>query len=188
VRQDAWYYWDVVRVYENGLMVGTGADEFSPTVPVTRGMLVTVLHRLAGEPAAAAGGSFSDVLESAWYARAIAWAKESGIVNGVGGNLFAPGDSVTREQAAVILLNYANHMDLTMRNAQISQLDFADAAQISDWALEGAAYCYSNGIIGGKPNKLFDPQCQATRAEIAAILNRFVETADSGAEKSAQQQ
>jgi hypothetical protein len=134
-----------------------------------------VLYRLAGEPAANGEASFADVTEGSWYASAIVWAKENGIVSGVGDNLFAPNDSVTREQAAAILLNYANHTGAAPRGAWASRLDFADTDQISDWAISGAVYCQTNGIIGGKPGNLFDPQGQATRAEISAILHRFVE-------------
>jgi uncharacterized repeat protein (TIGR02543 family) len=192
VLKGAWFYSDVAWAYGNSLMVGTSATEFSPNISLTRGMLVTVLHRLAGEPAAGGGSGFSDVSEGLWYSKAVAWARENGIVSGVGNNIFAPNDSITREQAATILLNYANH---TTNNAPqgdwVAALDFADTEQISEWALNGAVYCYANGIITGKPassvvsdsehqlspqgSKLFDPQGQATRAEIAAILHRYVE-------------
>jgi hypothetical protein len=94
-------------------------------------------------------------------------------VSGVGDNLFAPEDSVTREQTAAILLNYAGFAGVTPQGAWAVRLDFADADAISDWAVQGAMYCYMKGIIGGKPGNLFDPQGQATRAEISAMLRRF---------------
>jgi hypothetical protein len=181
VPRNAWYYSDVAWAYKNGLMVGTSAGEFSPNMPLTRGMLATVLHRLAGGPSVNGELIFSDVAEGAWYAKAIAWAKENGIVSGVGDNLFAPNEHITREQAAAILLNYTNYAGHAPQGAWAVRLDFADVDQISDWATNGAMYCYMNGIIGGKPGKVFDPQGSATRAEIAAIMHRLVETLNSGA-------
>lgn len=173
VPKSAWFYSDVAWAYGRNLMVGTSATEFSPNVPLTRGMLVTILYRLANEPAASGGDGFSDVPGGVWYSDAIAWAKANNIVNGIGGNLFAPDNSVTREQAAAILRNYASYVDFAPQGDWAATLDFADADQIAEWALDGAMYCYTNGIITGKPGKLFDPQGQATRAEIAAILRRY---------------
>jgi hypothetical protein len=154
-------------------MVGTDAGSFSPNMPVTRGMLVTVLYRMAGEPSVVGAPVFGDVAEDSWYARAVAWARENGIVSGVGDNRFAPEDSVTREQTAAILLNYAGFAGVAPQGAWAAPLDFADTEAISDWAARGAMYCYMKGIIGGKPGNLFDSQGQATRAEISAILRRF---------------
>jgi hypothetical protein len=170
----AWYYADIAWAYQQGLMVGTNALEFSPNIPMTRGMLVTVLHRLAGQPTANLLSAFSDVAVGSWYAQAIAWAHENGIVSGVGDNQFAPNDSITREQAAVILLNYADFSGIAPQGDWAVRLDFEDVDQISDWAVKGAMYAYLKGLIGGKPGKLFDPQGFATRAEVSAILHRFV--------------
>jgi hypothetical protein len=158
-------------------MTGTGAAEFSPNSAMTRGMLVTVLYRLADSPAAKAASFFSDVAENAWYAYAVAWAKENGIVSGVASNLFAPNDSITREQVAAILLNYAHFTGAAPQGDWSAPPDFADVDQISDWAMKGAMYAYMKGIISGKPGKLFDPHGLATRAEISAILRRFVDKA-----------
>jgi hypothetical protein len=174
IKPGDWFYEDVAFVVANGLFFGTGETTFSPNMPMTRAMLVTVLHRLAGSPAVRVNEAFSDVTEDKWYHEAVNWAAESGIVRGVGNNLFAPDSNVTREQMAAILLNYAKHTGVAPQDAWAVRLDFADAGKISDWATEGAMYCYMNGIINGKPGKLFDPQGEATRAEVAAMLHRFI--------------
>jgi hypothetical protein len=177
---NAWYYSDVTWAYARGLMVGTGAAEFSPNTDVSRGMLVTVLYRLAGEPPVGGSSFFSDVPAGAWYANAVAWAKASGIVSGVGDDLFAPNASITREQVAAILLNYARFIGVEPQGSWAVQLNFTDVDQISDWAVKGAMYAYMKGVITGKPGQRFDPKGAATRAEISAILHRFVDKAAKG--------
>ena len=164
-----WYYDGVKYVYDNGLMNGTSATWFEPETTMTRGMLVTVLGRAEG----VSGGSssvFSDVNPNEYYAPYIAWASSSGIVNGIGGGMFAPDDIVTREQIAKIFKGYYEYLGDTT-NAS-GALDYADAYLISDWAIPGVAFCKEKGLMQGKEGNMFDPQGGATRAEAATILMR----------------
>lgn len=165
-----WYYDAVEHVAGKGLFTGTAEYTFSPQAAMNRGMLVTVLHRLAGLPAGA--GSFPDVAADAWYAAAVAWAADSAIVSGYDATRFAPFDAVTREQIAVILYRYAGWQGQdTGATAELS--GYADAARISDWALPAMQWAVSSGLISGRGNGMLDPTGQATRAEVAAILMRF---------------
>jgi hypothetical protein len=173
------FYDDIIFAFTNGLMTGTGTKNplFSPGMPMTRAMLVTVLYRLAGSPdPPALPDAFSDVPEDAWYGNAVAWAVANGITQGTGNNRFNPEGIVTREQAATFLLRYARLVGKGPVGKITINIDFADRDNISDWALEGAMWCYMYGIMTGKSGKdtlLFDPQGNATRAEIAAMLHRF---------------
>jgi uncharacterized repeat protein (TIGR02543 family) len=179
VKPGDWFFDDVGFVYTSGLMTGTGTESplFSPDMPMSRAMLVTVLYRLAGSPdASGLPNAFTDVPEDSWYGRAVAWAAANGITGGVGGNRFAPDDKVTREQAAVFLLRYARLIGKGPAGEAIGGSDFADKDKIPYWALEGAMWCSMTGVITGKPGDngmLFDPQGNATRAELAAMLHRF---------------
>ncbi len=179
VKPGDWFFDDVGFVYTSGLMTGTGTESslFSPDMPMSRAMLVTVLYRLAGSPdTSGLPNVFTDVPEGSWYASAVAWAAANGITGGVGGNRFAPDDNVTREQAAAFLLRYARLIGKGPAGKATGGTDFADKGKISDWALEGAVWCSMIGVISGKPGDngmLFDPQGNATRAELAAMLHRF---------------
>ncbi|MDR2089297.1 MAG: S-layer homology domain-containing protein [Clostridiales Family XIII bacterium] len=176
VKTSDWFFGDVEYVHANGLMTGTSATAFSPQAKLTRAMLVTILHRLAASPAAGENAAFDDVDGASWYGAAVNWAAEKDVVAGVGDGKFAPNDDVTREQIAVILYRYAQYAGTEPQGNWAVRLDFADVRNISDWATEGAMYCYKDGIIAGKPGNLFDPQGEATRAEAAAMLHRFVES------------
>ena len=179
VKPGDWFFDDVGFVYTSGLMIGTGTESplFSPDMPMSRAMLVTVLYRLAGSPdASGLPNAFTDVPEGSWYGNAVAWAAANGITVGVGDSRFAPNDYVTREQAAAILLRYARLIGKGPAGEATGGSDFADRDKISDWALEGAMWCGMIGVIKGKPGDngmLFDPQGNATRAELAAMLHRF---------------
>jgi hypothetical protein len=144
---------------------------------MTRAMLATVLFRLAKPAGAqgAGGAGFGDVPAGRWYTDAVDWAASGGIVNGVGGGMFAPDADVTREQAAAIILRYAESAGKAQgaKAAGPTGAGFADAADISGWAAAGAAFCEANGIITGRPGGAFDPRGDATRAELAAVLQRF---------------
>jgi hypothetical protein len=140
---------------------------------MNRAMLVTVLHRLGGELSIGGISSFSDVATAAYYAAAVAWAENFGIVTGVGGGLFAPNAEITRQDLAVMLLNYANKAGLTLPNIR-EYSGFADADRISSYALLAVEALYEAGIINGKGAGAFDPRGAATRAEVAAMLHRFV--------------
>jgi hypothetical protein len=135
-------------------------------------MLVTVLGRLAGaDTGKYTASSFSDVAEGQYYTAFVEWAKESGIVGGIGDNLFAPDSNVTREQMAAILAAYARFMDIDLPKKRSGV--FADEADISPWATDAVNAMYAAGILNGKPGELFDPKGEATRAEVAAVMHRF---------------
>ena len=172
VAQDAWYYDAVQYVYENGLMDGTGGGAFSPAATTTRGMVVTILYRLAGQPAVTGASGFTDVVAGQWYSDAVLWASANGIVSGYGNGSFGPGDTVTREQLAVILYRFAQTQgeDVTQTGALSTFTDGGDTAQ---WAQSAMSWAVGSGLISGKGNGVLDPQGTATRAEVAAILARF---------------
>ena len=172
IAPDAWYTDAVQYAYDNGLMTGTAEDTFAPNATTTRGMIVAILHRLEGEPAAQDAG-FSDVADGSWYASAVAWAKETGIVNGYSDSTFGPNDAITREQMAAILMNYAEYkgQDVTA-SADLS--GYADAGDISAWAEEALAWANAEGLINGMSDDELAPQGNATRAQVAAIFQRFL--------------
>ncbi len=151
------------------LFGGTGPDTFSPGAPMTRGMLAAVLHNLEGNPVQAASVRFSDVEDGAWYAAGIRWAAACGIVDGYSGGLFGPGDTITREQLAVMLWRYAGRPAPTRL-----RLDFPDADQVSSWALDALCWAAEQGILNGRGN-LLAPSGFATRAEAAQMLKNFLE-------------
>ena len=167
-----WFYQAVVTAYERGWMVGTSANTFSPYATTSRGMFVTVLHRIAGEPSAENSSYFSDVPLDQYYAPAAAWAAEQRIVAGYGDGRFGSTDDLTREQIVIILHNYASltGMDTTKRN-ELSQ--FTDLAQLSAGAQEAMSWANAVGLISGKGDGILDPAGSATRAEMAALLVRF---------------
>lgn len=154
------------------LFQGTGKGDFSPGVSMSRAMLVTVLHRLASEPAAE-GVSFPDVEQDGWYAKAVAWASEEGIVLGTG-NGFAPNAPITREALVAILFRYAQKQGLDT-NAGTAAAGFADGTSVSSWAAEAMNWAVANGILTGKTGNLLDPAGTASRAEVAAMIMRFVQ-------------
>ncbi len=165
---------DAIRyAYENKLFNGVSETLFAPDTAMTRGMLVTVLYRLEGEPAVTANAKFSDVAEDQWYAKAVAWAAENEIVKGYGAT-FGPDDLVTREQMATILLRYAvwKQYDTT---AGKSLSDYADYAELSGWATAALEWANAEGLILGRTETTIVPQGDATRAEVATILMRFIE-------------
>ena len=173
IKEDDWFYDDVIYVYENELFKGTSENQFSPNAPMTRGMLVTVLHRLAGEPDAETS-SFSDVPNDAYYAKPIAWAAELGIVNGVGDSSFDPEANITRQDIAVILARFAEKIGITLPKIT-AEITFSDADEISDYAIDAVQKIQQAGIINGKPGNIFDPKGHGTRAEVATMLSRFIE-------------
>jgi hypothetical protein len=172
-----WFYGDVEYVYTKGLMNGTGADQFSPRLALTRGMIVTILHRLAGAPdVAGSADPFGDVASGQYYADAVKWAAANGIVSGVGGGKFAPDAAITRQDLAVVLNRYTGFAGMNLP-AQRPYAAFNDSAAIADYAKAAVETFYSAGIINGVPGGLFNPKSGATRAEVAAMLHRFLETA-----------
>ena len=174
VSEKDWFYSDVMFVYENGLMLGTSKTLFSPHGTATRGMMATILWRMEGSPVPKGKNSFTDVEAGKWYADAITWTAENGIFAGYGKDKFGPDDPITREQLAAIFYRYADYKgyDLTVKG----NLDkFKDADKITDYAKTAMQWAVGSGLVKGKSGNLLDPQGTATRAEIAAMLHRFIE-------------
>ena len=174
VSEKDWFYGDVMFVYENGLMLGTSKTLFSPHGTATRGMMATILWRMEGSPVPKGKNSFTDVEAGKWYADAITWTAENGIFAGYGKDKFGPDDPITREQLAAIFYRYADYKgyDLTVKG----NLDkFKDADKITDYAKTAMQWAVGSGLMKGKSGNLLDPQGTATRAEIAAMLHRFIE-------------
>jgi len=156
-----------------GLFKGTSSTEFSPTNHTTRGMLVTILHRLDSEPAPNGQSSFSDVADGAWYSQAVAWAAENKIVSGTSGDKFSPDGMATREQFCVMLYNYMRYMNIALP-AENSIEQFFDHADISTWALPAVTWATANGLVSGTPGNLLEPKELITREQAAVILERMV--------------
>ncbi len=171
-----WYHEGVDYALTNGLMNGVGGGKFEPDGQLTRAQLVTVLYRAAGEPDTGKQvNPFTDVADDAWYTKAVIWAANNGIVNGVAKNTFAPDDSITREQIAAMLYRYAG-----AEAAKEDKLSaFPDAAKVSDWAKEALNWAVASGLINGVADANgtanLEPQATATRAQIATILMRWLE-------------
>ena len=173
VRESDWFYDDVVFAYENGLFAGTSDTTFSPNASMTRAMLVTVLYRLEGQPAVNGRSGFSDVQYNGYYEDAVTWAADNGIVNGTSTTTFSPNANVTREQMAAILYRYAQYKKYN--TAASSGLNgFTDHASVSGYATASLEWAVAEKLVNGSAGKLM-PTGNATRAQVAAILHRFVE-------------
>ena len=172
VNEGDWFYDVVLYAYENGLMTGTSADAFAPNTATTRGMIVSMLARLEGVTSAEDAG-FADVAENDWYATAVNWAASEGIVNGFEDDTFRPNDAITREQMAAILYNYADYKGYDV-SARADLSDYADAASISSWAEDVLAWANAEGLINGMTATTIDPQGATTRAQTAAMFERFL--------------
>ena len=176
VSEKDWFYNDAMFVYKNGLMLGTSKTLFSPHGTVTRGMMATILWRMEGSLAPKDENSFTDVEAGRWYADAITWTTENGIFAGYSKDKFGPDDPITREQLTAIFYRYADYKGYKLTVTE--NLDkFEDADKITDYAKMVMQWAVGNGLIKGKSENLLDPQGTATRAEIAAMLHRFIEKA-----------
>lgn len=171
VRLSDWFCEYVRYVYENGLMVGTSSDAFSPNTTTSRGMLVTILYRLEDSPAAA-NTYFSDVPLNQYYAQAASWAAENSIATGYGDGRYGPDDPITREQIVAILMNYAQFKGMDT-NVQSNLTQFSDRDLIDDYAWDAMVWANAVGVINGKGGGILDPDGPATRAEVATILTKF---------------
>lgn len=176
VKDSDWFARSVAYSIRNGLMEGTDRQHFSPSIPMTRAMLVTVLHRYAGKPV---GGTnrFTDVADAQWYTAAVAWAADNGIVNGVGNERFDPNGSITREQIAVILFRHAAANGASSQKR--SSFDaFEDGGKVSAYAVEAMQWALAEGIVAGSADGgrlRLNPQGLASRAEVATLLMRYIE-------------
>ena len=176
VSEKDWFYNDAMFVYKNGLMLGTSKTLFGPHGTVTRGMMATILWRMEGSLAPKGENSFTDVEAGRWYADAITWTAENGIFAGYSKDKFGPDDPITREQLTAIFYRYADYKGYKLTVTE--NLDkFEDADKITDYAKMVMQWAVGNGLIKGKSENLLDPQGTATRAEISAMLHRFVEKA-----------
>ena len=173
VAENAWYADAVQYVYEKGIMNGTSTTSFSPNETTTRAMIVTMLHRLEDTPSAVSSG-FTDVAAGAWYADAVAWAAANGVVNGISDSSFAPETAITREQLATILYRYAQLKGYDV-SVSGNLSGYADVSQISEYAITAMQWANENGLITGNTATTLNPQGNATRAEVATILMRFIE-------------
>ncbi|MBR5114964.1 MAG: S-layer homology domain-containing protein [Oscillospiraceae bacterium] len=182
VEETDWFYDAVKYAADNGLMNGIGDNKFDPAGTTTRGMVVTILYRLEGEPEVSAESIFSDVSteDPEWYTDAVLWASENGIIQGYaeGGNMvFGTDDPITREQFATILYRYEQYKGGGFVGDWYFLLEYEDADQISDWADEAMHWCVMKGIIKGCTETTLVPKGKASRAEAATMLMRFIESA-----------
>lgn len=171
-----WYHEDTDYVIENGIFVGIGEKTFAPDVKVTRAMFVTCLYRMEGEPATNRSIPFADIDMGAYYASAVTWAKQTGVVAGISETEFAPDDNITREQIAAMLKRYAQYKGFDVSvgdNTNI--LSYEDFDEISDYAISSMQYACGSGLIKGRTESTLNPKENATRVEIAALLHRFME-------------
>lgn len=173
VKSTDWFYDAVNYVYSEGIMDGTSVYMFSPNNATSRGMLVTILWRLAGEPVVT-GTSFSDVSSSSYYYYAVLWASKYGIVDGLGNNMFGPDQAITREQFAVILYRYAQHCGYST-SANSTLVGYADSNKISSYALTAMRWACGAGLFEGDERANLNPQGQTTRAAAAKLLMTFQE-------------
>ena len=174
VKPGDWFYNDVVYVYEKGIMDGVDNRVFSPNTTLNRAMFVTMLYRVAGEPTVSKTADFSDVPGGTWFSDAVAWASSQGIVDGYDDDLFGPYNSLTREQLATILYRYAKWSGMSTYAPTDALAGFADAADVSSYALDAMRWAVYTGLMQGSENGL-EPQSSASRAQVAAIIHRFLD-------------
>lgn len=172
VKENDWFYGSVMKAYEEGWMSGTAKNSFAPNTDTTRGMIVTVLYRLENAPEAGVS-KFKDVKADAYYDKAVAWAAENGVVSGYSATKFGPEDKITREQLAEILYRYAvlKGYDVSKSADLTAYKDYAD---VSGYAAEAMAWANAMGIVSGTSETTLSPKANATRAQVAAMLDRFV--------------
>ncbi len=174
VRAGAWYYDAVDYVYQKGFMTGTSENAFSPDMTMTRGMIVTILHRMDGAPNVGGRYSFEDVPYDAWYSKAVLWAERRGIVSGYSAEAFGPNDPITREQLAAILCNYSAYKGGdTSARADLSK--YSDVSAVSGWAKNALSWANAKGLVNGVTTTTLEPKGAATRAQAATMLQRFCE-------------
>ena len=170
---NAWYHDGIEYCLNNGLMKGISDSEFDPNGTTSRAMIVTILYRLEGEPAFMNDNIFSDVASGSWYEKAVVWASGKGIVLGYDDGTFQPDKAITREELAAILYRYAQMKGEGFVGASMFLMPFEDLSEISDWASESVRWCYMHHIILGRTETTFVPKATATRAEAAAMMQRF---------------
>ena len=176
VKKNDWYYEAVEYVANKGLMNGTGNDEFTPDANTTRGMIVTILYRLEGSPEVSMS-TFTDVANTEYYAKAVAWAEKNGIVNGYGEGKFGPNDVITREQLAAIMYRYSNYKKYnTSVGEDTNILSYNDISELSEYAVSSMQWACGAGLVNGIGDGKLAPKGNATRAQLATILMRYCES------------
>lgn len=174
VASGSWYEKAIEYVTRSNLMSGTGSNKFSPDSSMTRAMLVTVLWRAEGQPEASVSAGFTDVDADSWYSTAVSWAVENGIVNGTSDTTFSPNKNITRQEIAAIIQRYAKY-----KGADVSQTadinSYTDSSSVASWALDAMAWAVKNGVITGATNTTLAPLSNATRAQTATMLMRYMQ-------------
>lgn len=172
VKTTDWFYDGVCYAYENGLMQGASSTTFDPNGITSRGMIVTILYRLEGEPTLMSGNIFTDISSGDWYEKAVVWANGKGIVTGYENGKFGPNDPITREQLAAIMYRYADYKGYdTAARTDLSK--FSDSSKVSSYAFDALAWANATGLITGINGAMLNPQGEAVRAQTAVILMRF---------------
>ncbi|MBQ6431641.1 MAG: S-layer homology domain-containing protein [Oscillospiraceae bacterium] len=179
----SWYEHGVIYAYEKGMMVGTSKTEFSPNTDTTRAMIVTILYRLEGSPEVERTDSFTDVPDNEWYSDAVAWAAQKHIVDGYGNGKFGPQDSITRQQLAAILYRYTAYKGMSV-SANGWASSYPDVGSVSTWAVAAMQWAVKEGYITGSlinGQVFLLPEASASRAQIATILMRYLNSGDEEA-------
>jgi hypothetical protein len=176
VNKNDWFFDDVLFSFTRGLIKGTNDDTFSPQGTLTRGMLVTILYRNAGEPDISDRSNIFSDAGNAYFTDPIIWAVEKGIAKGYGNGKFGPNDNITRQDLAVILVRYASFIGYKLQSVR-EYSNFEDDAKILGYAIKAVITLYESGVVNGKGGNIFDPYGIATRIEVAAVLRRLLEPA-----------
>ena len=174
VYESDWYFDAAHYMNANGLMTGVSDKVFAPNDLITRGMFAQILYRIVGEPEVETSSTFTDVPADEYYADAVAWAQSVGVINGMTETEFMPDNYITREEIAATIYRLASYTEFDV-SATADLSVFTDNASVSDWARESLSWSVGYGIVSGKENNTLDPQGNATRAEAAAMLQRFLE-------------
>lgn len=174
VTANSWFYDAVKFTTDKGIMAGVSSDMFEPESAITRGMFITMLYRLEGEPSTRKA-NFKDVEKGSWYENSIAWATQKGIANGVSNTMFAPDDNITREQLMVFLYRYAKQKNKSVTSSEMNIKKFFDNKIIAVYAEDAMNWAIENNLISGTSKHYLEPSGNATRAQAAVILQRFCE-------------
>ncbi|MBR7032550.1 MAG: S-layer homology domain-containing protein [Clostridia bacterium] len=177
VKNGAWYYGDVKRVYESKFMNGTSDTEFDPEGTLTRGMCAAIIYRASGEPEVKGAAAFADVDAGAYYADAVAWAQNEKIVMGKSATIFDPDGNITRAEFSTMLYRYLDAADLAL--PEVRGGEPTDASDVPEYAGDAVSTMYRAEVVNGRENGQFDPDADITRAETAAMVDRFLEKAKS---------
>ncbi|OOB78218.1 MAG: hypothetical protein ATN33_02390 [Epulopiscium sp. Nele67-Bin001] len=170
----AWYYSDVMNIYIQGVMSGMSVNEFKPMEYTTKAMFVSILHRISGWQELETSHDYKDIIPGAWYEAPAQWAIATQVYSGFPNTvLFAPNDNITREEIALLIYNFANYLGFDTSTLS-STSNFSDTTDISDWTRLAMQWAVGEGIITGKSQDTLDPKGTATRAEMATMVNRFL--------------